>query len=108
MEDENDESGYIDGVAVTFYDVMGKNETDIFEELKLQVDDKKEKEIYAAFGMDQIMDHEESEEPDNSEEMEDGYKELLAFASRSIYTESVAINKKRRKHVQIYGQSSFF
>ena len=108
MEDENDESGYIDGVAVTFYEVMGKNETDIFEELKLQVDDKKEKEIYAAFGMDQIMDHEESEEPDNSEEMEDGYKELLAFASRSIYTESVAINKKRRKHVQIYGQSSFF
>ncbi len=105
MEEDCDESNYIDGVAVTFYEVMGKNESDIFEELKLQVDDKKEKDIYAAFGMDQIMNH---EKPDNSEEMEDGYKELLAFASRSIYTESVAINKKRRKHVQIYGQSSFF
>lgn len=100
LEEDCDESNYIDDVAVTFYDVMGENGQDIFDDVKNKNDD-----IYAAFGVDktQVIKQQAAE----TDEVDSAYKKLLAFVSSS-QTELVTTNKKKRKHVQIYGQSSFF
>lgn len=103
IEEDCDESNYIDDVAVTFYDVMGKNAQDIFAEVS--TDGNKDNDIYAAFGLDKTQFIEQKVE--ETDEVDSAYKELLAFVSSS-QIKPVTTNERKRKRVQICGQSSFF